>query len=141
MSIKQISIFLANKTGELSGVISFLASNGINLRAMSIADTMDFGLVRIITDDPETALKILADEGFSVRANDVLAVTIDDRPGGLATVLSIISEADVAIEYTYAFLSNKPGFASLIFRVDDNDKATRALTSAGIKVNTQDELF
>ena len=141
MSVKQISIFLENKTGELSTVISYLAEKGINLKALSIADTLDFGLARIITDDPDKALNALHDGGYSVKATDVLAVTIDDRPGGLATVLSLLSRAGVAIEYTYAFLSNKPGFASLIFRVEDNDKATTALRDAGIKVNNQSEIF
>ena len=141
MSIKQISIFLENKTGELASTIAYLAENNINLKALSIADTMDFGLVRVITDDPDKTLKVLQSGGYSVKATNVLAVTIDDRPGGLATVLSLISEAGIAIEYTYAFLSNKPGFASLIFRVDDNEKATKALTDARIKVNSQDELF
>ena len=141
MSVKQISIFLENKTGELSTVVSYLAEKCINLKALSIADTLDFGLVRIITDDPDKALDALHDGGYSVKATDVLAVTIDDRPGGLATVLSLLSRAGVAIEYTYAFLSNKPGFASLIFRVEDNVKATKALQDAGIKVNNQNELF
>ncbi len=141
MSVKQISVFLENKPGELSDVISFIASKKINLKALSIADTQNYGLMRIITEDPNSALDALIGEGYPVKATEVLAVTIEDRPGGLAKILTVISDAGVAIEYTYAFISSKPGFASLIFRVDNNDKATEALTKAGIKVETQEELF
>ena len=140
MSVKQISVFIENKTGKLAEATRFIADHNINLRALSIADTQDFGILRIICDDPETAITALQDGGYITTTTDVLAAAISDKPGSLATILEVLSEAKVVVEYTYAFLSNKAG-AYMIFRVDDNQTAAAALAGAGIKTANQEDLF
>ena len=140
MSVKQISIFIENKKGKLAQATKFIASHDINLRALSIADTQDFGILRIICEDPIAANDILQKGGFITTVTDVLAAPISDEPGSLAAILEVLSEADVMIEYTYAFLSNKTG-AYMIFRVDDNQVAAAALAGAGIKTVSQADVF
>ena len=141
MSVKQISIFIENKKGSLAEVTDFIAKNNINLRALSIADTQDFGILRIITDDPDNARDMLKQEGYTVTATSVLAVELDDAPGSMASILSVLSNAEVSVEYTYAFMSSVAGKAYMIFRVDDNDKATKVLVDANIKVMDQKDIF
>lgn len=140
MSVKQISVFIENKKGELAQATRYIAENNINLRALSIADTQDFGILRIICEDPIAANDILQKGGFITTVTDVLAAPISDEPGSLAAILEVLSEADVMIEYTYAFLSNKTG-AYMIFRVDDNQLAAAALAGAGIKTVSQADVF
>ena len=140
MSVKQISVFIENKTGKLAEATRFIADHNINLRALSIADTQDFGILRIICDDPAAAVKALQDGGYITTTTDVLAAAISDKPGSLATILEVLSEAKVVVEYTYAFLSSKAG-AYMIFRVDDNAVAAAALAGAGIKTANQEDLF
>lgn len=141
MSIKQIAVFIENKPGSLAEVTRFIADNNINLRALSIADTQDFGILRIITDNPDAARESLREAGYTATATSVLAVAIDDTPGSMASVLDILASADIAVEYTYAFMSSAPGKAYMIFRVDDNSKATVALTSKGVAVLENDDIF
>lgn len=141
MSVKQISVFIENKKGALAEVTQFIAENKINLNALSIADTRDFGILRIITDNPNNARDILRSEGYTVTATAVLAVAIDHTPGAMASVLAILNDADIVIEYTYAFMSNTPDKAYMIFRVDNNDKATAALTAQGVAVLNQEDIF
>jgi len=141
MSVKQISVFIENKKGSLAEVTKFIADHNINLRALSIADTQDFGILRIITDDPDKARDMLKEEGYTVTATSVLAVALDDAPGSMASILDVLSEADVVVEYTYAFMSNIANKAYMIFRVDDNDKANKALLDAGITVIDQKDVF
>ncbi|MBE7052084.1 MAG: ACT domain-containing protein [Ruminococcaceae bacterium] len=141
MSVKQIAVFIENKKGSLADVTRFIADHKINLRALSIADTQDFGILRIITDNPDNARDILREAGYTVTATSVLAVAIDDAPGAMASVLEILNDADVVIEYTYAFMSSAPGKAYMIFRVDNNHKATAALTAKGVSVLSQSDLF
>ncbi len=140
MSVKQISVFIENKKGELALSTRYLADHGINLRALSIADTQDFGILRIIVDDPKNAEAVLRAGGYITTTTDVLAAVISDTPGSLATLLEVLSEAHVIVEYTYAFLSQK-GDACMIFRVDDNQVASAALAAAGIKTVNQEDLF
>lgn len=140
MSVKQISVFIENKTGKLAEATRFIADHNINLRALSIADTQDFGILRIICDDPAAANKALQDGGYITTTTDVLAAAITDKPGSLATILEVLSDANVVVEYTYAFLSSKAG-AYMIFRVDDNQTAAAALAGAGIKTANQEDLF
>ena len=140
MSVKQISIFIENKKGKLAEATRYIADHNINLRALSIADTQDFGILRIICEEPEKADEILKTGGYITTATDVLAAAISDEPGSLAAILEVLSEANVVVEYTYAFLSAKTG-AYMIFRVDDNQSAAAALAGAGIKTANQSDLF
>lgn len=141
MSVKQISIFIENKKGSLAEVTKFISDKKINLRALSIADTQDFGILRIITDNPDNARELLKNEGYTVTATSVLAVALDDSPGSMAAILRVLSDAEISVEYTYAFMSNVQGKAYMIFRVDNNEKATSALVDAGIAVINQDDIF
>ena len=141
MSVKQISIFVENQTGLLSEVTSVLADNGINLRALSIADTSDFGILRVIVEDVEKAAQILHDHGNICTVTEVLAVKMRDEAGGLAEILKVLATAGIALEYAYAFLLQKAGEACLIVRVEDNAAAEAALEAAGIGIATQEELF
>lgn len=140
MSVKQISIFIENKEGKLADATRFIAEHDINLKALSIADTQDFGILRIICDDPNKAVTVLSDSDYICNVTDVLAVAISDKPGSLASILEVLAEAHVVVEYTYAFLSAKSG-AYMIFRVDDNQTAAAALAGAGIKMANQEDLF
>ena len=141
MSVKQISIFIENKKGSLAEVTKFISDKHINLKAVSVADTQDFGILRIITDNPNEARELLKAEGYTVTATSVLAVAMSDAPGSMAAILSVLSDADVSVEYTYAFMSNIANKAYMIFRVDDNDKATKALVAANIAVVNQEDMF
>ena len=141
MSVKQISIFIENEKGSLAEVTKFIADKKINLKALSIADTQDFGILRIITDKPDEARDMLKNEGYTVTATSVLAVELTDAPGSMASILSVLSENNVSVEYTYAFMSTVENKAYMIFRVDDNDKATKTLIAANIPVINQEDIF
>lgn len=141
MSVKQISIFIENAKGSLAEVTRFIANHKINLKALSIADTQEFGILRIITDNPDEVRDLLKQEGYTVTATAVLAVALADAPGSMATILEVLSDADIAVEYTYAFMSSVSGKAYMIFRVDDNEKATKALVDADISVIDQKDIF
>ena len=140
MSVKQISVFIENKKGALAACTRYIADNGINIRALSIADTQDFGILRIICDDPKQTDSILKNGGYITTVTDVLATEIADKPGSMATILEVLAEAQVVVEYTYAFLA-PDGHAYMIFRVDDNAVASAALAGAGIKTANQEDLF
>lgn len=138
---KQLSVFLENKAGRLSSVTRALGEAGINIRALSIADTSDFGILRIIVNDPERAYKILKEAGFTVSETEVIAVRVQDSPGGLASVLEQMSEANLNIEYLYAFLGTSEDDALVIFKVEDIKKARIAFTEKGIKFLEEKELY
>ena len=140
MSVKQISVFIENKKGALAACTRYIADNGINIRALSIADTQDFGILRIICDDPKETESVLKKGGFISTVTDVLATEIADKPGSMATILEVLADAHVIVEYTYAFLA-PDGHAYMIFRVDDNAVASAALAGAGIKTANQEDLF
>ena len=140
MSVKQISVFIENKKGALASATRYLADNGINIRALSIADTQDFGILRIICDDPKQTDSVLKDGGYLTTVTDVLTAEIADTPGSMATILEVLADAQVIVEYTYAFLA-PDGHAYMIFRVDDNAVASAALAGAGIKTANQEDLF
>lgn len=127
MKVKQISVFLENKSGRLAQVTRILGDNLINIRALSIADTTDFGILRLIVDQPEEANRILRAEGFMVSETAVIAVEVPDRPGGLADILATLGLAGINIEYLYAFIGQSSSKAQVIFRVDDCDKAIDVL--------------
>jgi len=127
VKVKQISVFLENKSGRLAQVTRVLGDNGINIRALSIADTTDFGILRLIVDKPEEANRILRAAGFMVSETSVIAVQVPDRPGGLADILAALGLAGINIEYLYAFIGQSSDEAQVIFRVDDCDKAINVL--------------
>jgi hypothetical protein len=141
MFLKQLSVFVENKPGRLQAIIEKLSENGVNIRALSIADTTDFGILRMIADDNDKAKAVLAEAGVISTSNDVIAVFIDDKTGGLAKVLNIITNAGISIEYMYAFLgSRNTNHAYMIFHVQDTKAASAALRSAGIKLVEQEEI-
>jgi hypothetical protein len=141
MTVDQISVFVENKPGRLVEVIETLGENGVDLRAMSIADTSDFGILRLIVDKPAIALEVLGRAEYVTSVNKVIAVSIADTPGSLAKVLRILSDADVSIEYIYAFITHAVGSAYVIIRVEDNERAIEVMKEKGIKLATDDELF
>ena len=134
MKIKQISIFLENKSGRLARVTKVLGDSKINIRALSIADTTDFGILRLIVNDPDTAHRILKEAGFSVNVTDVIAVEITDSPGGLADPLEYLRAAGINIEYLYAFLTRASEAALVVFRVEQIDEAVRVLQEKGVTI-------
>lgn len=141
MKVKQISVFLENKSGRLNAVTNLLAEKGINIRALSIADTSAFGILRLIVNDPERAYQELKDADFTVSLTDVLGVEMPDEPGGLATVMNILDTAKINIEYLYAFISSDQGKAMVIFRVENLEEAIECLQQEGIRVVGGETLY
>lgn len=136
---KQISVFLENSSGRLAHVTRVLGNAGINIRALSIADTSDFGILRLIVNDPDRAYKILKENGFTVSETEVIAVRMPDSPGGLADVLDQMSEENINIEYLYAFLGVAGEEALVIFKVEDNNRAIEVFKKKNINfVGAQD---
>ena len=131
MKIQQISLFLENKPGHLNAICRTLADAKINILTLSLADTQQFGIVRLIVNEWERAKTILEQAGYVVNLREVVAVTVSDRPGGMAELLDVIGNCGVNIEYMYAFTSHHGQEAVLVFRFDDPDKAFAALTAAG----------
>lgn len=140
MKLKQISVFLENRAGRLAEVTRVLGDNNINIRALALADTSDFGVLRLLVDKTNEAIEALEKAGFTVCGTDVFGVEIVDRPGGLATVLALLQGAGVNVEYMYAFLERYKENAILIFRFEDEEKGMKVLQEANIHVFTADEL-
>lgn len=140
MSVKQISVFVENKPGQLARFTEILNSNRIDMRALSLAEAEDFGIVRVIVDDSYKAATVLKEEGYIFSINEVLAVELPDTPGALFNVLNIIRQGGVNIEYAYAFITRKPDVAYMIFRVTDNDAAAKVLNENGIRLLSQEDL-
>lgn len=138
---KQISIFLENKAGRLSHVTRTLGEANINIRALSIADTSDFGILRIIVNDPDKAYRILKEAGFTVSETEVIAVQVADTPGSLANVLEQMSEENLNIEYMYAFLGTAADDALVIFKVEDIARVQEAFKRKGIKFLEENQLY
>jgi hypothetical protein len=134
MFVKQLSVFIENRSGRLSAATQALAEKGINILALSLADTADFGILRMIVSDADAGRAALKEAGFTVVSNEVLAVEVEDRPGGLHTILEALQEKDINVEYMYAFSSVKTHRAALIFRFEDNAAAIEALQDAGFSV-------
>ena len=134
MEIKQISVFLENNAGRLGEVTKVLAEAGINLRAISIADTADFGILRLIVNDCEKALKALSEAGFTTRVSNVAAVEIEDAPGSLAKVMELFQKTNVNIEYLYASLEGQAGKAVVIFKLEDHQKGLDILKENGLSM-------
>ena len=131
MYIKQLSVFVENKDGRLAEITTIIANAGIDIRALSIADTTDFGILRLVVDKPYEAEKTLKEAGLTVSLTDVIAIGIPDRPGGFAETITAVANQAVAVEYMYAFISREQDRAYLIMRVADNETAIAALKAQG----------
>lgn len=128
MKVQQISIFIENKSGRLAEITSILGAAGINIRALSLADTSDFGILRLIVNDVQKANSVLKEKGFTVNMTDVVAVEVPDCPGGLSSILQTLDTASINVEYMYAFVERSGGNAVIIFRFDETDKAIATLS-------------
>ena len=140
MNINQISIFLENRAGQLAEVTSLLAENGINLRAISIAETADYGVLRVIVDDAQKASSILLEKGNIISMTPVSVVAVPDRPAGLAEVLSLLCKASIDIEYMYSILSHGDDKAYMVFRTSDEKKLEEVISGNGLKLATKADL-
>ncbi len=140
MKIKQISVFIGNKKGRLAMVTEVLEKEGIDIRALSLADTADFGMLRMIVDDPEKCAAVLKRNDFVVQETDVIAVEVEDTPGGLNRILKIFDDNDINLEYVYAMVEKRKNAAAVIFRVEDHQKAIRVLEQHGIGLIDSDSL-
>ena len=134
MIIKQISIFVENKKGRLAEITETLAKAGANIRALSIADTTDFGILRLIVDKPDESAAALKEAGITVSVTNVIAVGIDDVPGAFSKPMRILADAEIDVEYMYAFITRKSERADVILRVADNDAAAKVLLDKGVEL-------
>jgi hypothetical protein len=141
MNVEQISIFIENKSGRLAEITSILDEAGINIRALSLADTSDFGILRLIVNDRERAKSVLKERGFTVNKTEVVAVEVPDRPGGLARILKTLDSAAINVEYMYAFVERCGENAVIIFRFDETDKAIQTLQANGIAILDGERLY
>jgi len=141
MKVTQLSVFAENKPGHILAPCRLLAKAGVDIRALSLADTQRFGILRLIVSDWQAASKLLEEAGFLVRATEVVAVEVPDHPGGLARVLSAFEGCDINIEYMYAFPFEREERAVLVFRFDNPDAAMERLREAGIAMVDREELF
>ena len=132
MYVKQISVYLENTKGQLAEITRIIASHGIDIRALSLADTTSFGILRLILNKPYEAQSVLANAGYTVALTPVIAIGVPDTPGSLSKAVELLSDNDISIEYMYAFMSNKKDQAMSILRVDDGDKAVEVFRRANI---------
>lgn len=140
MTVKQISVFVENKPGQLAEFAALLRKNSIDMRALSIAETQDFGILRIIVNDSYKTACVLKDEGYVFSITPVLAVAVPDQAGSLYEILKVLGDSGINLEYTYAFITRKKDLAYMVLRVADNDKAVQVLTQNNIQLITQEEL-
>jgi hypothetical protein len=141
MIIKQVSIFVENRPGSLQEITAVLKDHDIDIRALSIADTTDFGILRMIVGEPEKAAEILNKAGFMVSVTSVVAVGLEDKPGALHGVLEILYNEGISVEYAYAFITRKSDGAYVILRVEDIQRAAEALKKGGVRVICSEELY
>lgn len=141
MLIEQISIFVENKPGRLAEITEVLHKNAIDIRAMSIADTRDFGILRLIVNKPTLAEAALKEAGYTVSLTKVIAIGVADEPGGLASAMKVLFENGISVEYMYAFISQVKGTAYVIMRVEDNEKAMTALKAGGLTVLLDSDVY
>ena len=140
MSIKQITVFVENKQGSLVSITDTLAKNEVNIRALSIAETEDFGVLRMIVNNEDVAEKTLADNGYLIKVTDVVGVKIGDQPGKLTSALKVLDDAQINVEYLYAFMARTDKHAYVVLRVEDNEKAENALEDAGFHLVTDPDI-
>ena len=140
---KQVSVFLENKSGRLAEVCQVLGEADVNIRAMCIADTSDFGILRLIVNDPDGATEVLQERGFGVGEADVLALIVPDRPGGLAEVLALMRDSGINVEYMYAFFITIDGDAVVLFRIDDRhiESTLELLENRGVRILSASEVY
>lgn len=141
MNIKQLSIFVENKPGRAYAVVDTLSKNNINISALSISESSEYGIMRVISDDPENAKVLLRNSGVMVKITDVIAIPMGHKPGELSKLLKILTDADISVEYMYAFVNKANNGAVLITKTDDNEKAVETLKSSGIIPLTENDLF
>jgi len=140
MAIKQLTVFVKNSRGALVSITDTLAKNNVNIRALSIAETEDFGILRLIVNDEATAEKTLAEEGYLLKVIDVVGVKIGDEPGKLTAALSVLDKAGINMEYLYAFMARTEKHAYVVLRVEDNAAAEAALEAAGFHLITEADI-
>lgn len=141
MSVKQLSVFVENKFGRLSDVTELLSENNIDISALSMAETQDYGILRMIVDNPRLAAKILSENGIIVKATDVIAIAVDDKSGGLNAALQVMKNAGISVEYMYAFVGKSKGQALVVLKVSDCEKAIEAFNSENIKLIPESEIY
>ena len=141
MFIKQISIFVENKFGRIAKIIDLLGEKNINISARSIADTADFGILRLIVNKPEEAVAVLKENGVMAKSTNVIAVAIDDQPGSLSNVLGTLTKAEITIEYMYACVGKKEDKALMVVRTDDMDKSVEAFKAGNIEIITSADVY
>lgn len=141
MKLEQLSIFLENRSGRLAEITGVLARAGINIRALSLADTADFGILRLIVNEPTRAAETLRGNGFTVATNEMVALEVPDRPGGLWEILTAVGEAALNVEYMYAFVRKTQENAVVMFRFDEPDRAIAVLQQAGVRVLSGEEVY
>ena len=140
MAIKQLTVFVQNKKGTVVSVTDILSKNNINLRALSIAETQDFGILRLIVNDEKAAEKVLAENGYIIKVIDVVGVKIGDEPGKLTAALDVLDKADINVEYLYAFMARTEKHAYVVLRVEDNAVAEAALAGAGFEMISEADI-
>ena len=141
MKLKQISVFLENRKGRLQKALDVLGNANVNIRTLSIADTSEFGILRMIVPDIDQVQSILEEHNFVVKVNDVIAVGVPDEPGGLEKILGILNRADINVEYLYAFAEKKVEQAIVVLRTENIDAGIKALTEGGASVLSSDEVY
>jgi hypothetical protein len=141
MLIKQISIFIPNKKGSLSQLTDILIAHNIDIRAIAVFDTAEFGILRIVVDDPDRAIKILNQEGIVAKVSKVIAVEPEDKPGSLNQIFNILRDADINIDYVYSFIMRKKELPYIVMKVDDQEKAVEVLVSHGVNVINKEEVY
>ncbi len=140
MAIKQLTVFIQNKKGTVASVTETLSKNNINLRALSIAETQDFGILRMVVNDTATAEKVLSENGYLIKTIDVVGVKIGDEPGQLTAALNVLDYAGINVEYLYAFMARTEKHAYVVLRVGENEEAESILTNAGFKLITDPDI-
>ena len=141
MLVKQMSVFVENTTGRLCELTKVLAQNDIDIKAMCIADTVDFGILRCIVDDPEKATAVLKSKGFTASITEVMAVELSDKPGGLASVLEILSSEGISVDYIYSTIRSRNGYALIVIKVADPEKAIKLLQDNGINLYCKEDFL
>ncbi|MBO7364320.1 MAG: ACT domain-containing protein [Lachnospiraceae bacterium] len=140
MAVKQLSILARNRKGSLRKIIDIIAASGADLRSICIADTEDFGILRVISDKPDVAVEALLDAGYTARVRKVVAIAVEDRPGALAEALDILDDAGINLEYMYSVINGEKDKAYMVLRVDDNARTEAIFREAGIQVLQEEDI-